>query len=300
MKINLALRPDKLEEDVEYFPFVVGNHYVESADHPIGKIIGKKFKRIDLKTGKSKDVNVVIDIRCRSGSFSIDGIIINNGSKRNEVFKERDQINFLIFNNEPDTVYVDINSSIWLRRQLNQFVAVVEDGCSTINNKDYAYFRKGNENPGEKEMNVLKGEVLEPSLRVAFTDERVVDLFITRDIEFLKGSKPHRDIILDMLNEYLSNPEAETPFSKTLKSFATCSYNGIVTRDFLTTFTNGEGWKSLEKTDIHLYNFNDTILYAAVGGRDDNKVKIYQFKMTRDISVMFELYDTLAGVDAGL
>lgn len=299
MKINLAIKQNKVEEDVEYFPFVVGNHYVESADHPIGKIIGKKFKRIDLKTGKSKDVNAVIDIRCRSGSFSIDGVIINSGSKRNEVFKERDQINFLIFNNEPDTVYIDINNSIWLRHQLNQFVAVVEDGCSNINNKDYAYFSEGKQNGG-KEMNVLKGEVLEPSLRVAFTDERVVDLFITRDIEFLKGSKPHRDIILDMLNEYLSNPEAETPFSKTLKSFATCSYNGIVTRDFLTTFTNGEGWKSLEKTDIHLYNFNDTILYAAVGGRDDNKVKIYQFKTTRDISIMFELYDTLAGVDAGL
>lgn len=294
MKINLAIKQNKVEEDVEYFPFVVGNHYVESADHPIGKIIGKKFKRIDLETGKSKDVSAVIDIRCRSGSFSIDGAIINSGSKRNEVFKERDQINFLIFNNEPDTVYIDINSSIWLRRQLNQFVAVAEDGCSTDNNGDYAYFSEG------KEMNVLKGEVLEPSLRVAFTDERVVDLFITRDIEFLKGSKPHRDIILGMLNEYLSNPEAETPFSKTLKSFATCSYNGIVTRGFLTTFTNGEGWKSLEKTDIHLYNFNDSILYAAVGGRDDNKVKIYQFNTTRDISVMFELYDTLAGVDAGL
>lgn len=299
MKINLALRPDKLEEDVEYFPFIVGNHYVESADHPIGKIIGKKFKRIDLKTGKSKDVNAVIDIRCRSGSFSIDGAIINIGSKRNEVFKERDQINFLIFNNEPDTVYIDINSSIWLRRQLNQFVAVAEDGCSTDNNGDYAYFSEGKQNEG-KEMNVLKGEVLEPSLRVAFTDERVVDLFIKRDIDFLKRSKPHRDIILGILNEYLSNPEAETPFSKTLKSFATCSYNGIVTRGFLTTFTNGEGWKSLEKTDIHLYNFNDTILYAAVGGRNDNKVKIYQFNTTRDISVMFELYDTLAGVDAGL
>lgn len=299
MKINLAIKQNKVEEDVEYFPFVVGNHYVESADHPIGKIIGKKFKRIDLKTGKSKDVDAKIDIRCRSGSFSIDGAIINIGSKRNEVFKERDQINFLIFNNEPDTVYIDINSSIWLRRQLNQFVAVAEDGCSTDNNGDYAYFSEGKQNGG-KEMNVLKGEVLEPSLRVAFTDERVVDLFITRDIDFLKRSKPHRDIILDMLNEYLSNPEAETPFSKTLKSFATCSYNGIVTRDFLTTFTNGEGWKSLEKTDIHLYNFNDTILYAAVGGRDDNKVKIYQFKTTRDISIMFELYDTLAGVDAGL
>lgn len=299
MKINLALRPDKLEEDVEYFPFVVGNHYVESADHPIGKIIGKKFKRLDLKMGKSKDVNAVIDIRCRSGSFSISGAIINNGSGYNEVFKERDQINFLIFNNEPDTVYIDINSSLWLRHQLNQFVAVVEEGCSDKIG-DYSYFWKGNEKLGEKEMNVLKGEVLEPSLRVAFTDERVVDLFITRDIDFLKGSKPHRDIILDMLNEYLSNPEAETPFSKTLKSFATCSYNGIVTRGFLTTFTNGEGWKSLENTDILLYNFNDTILYAAVGGRDDNKVKIYQFKTTRDISVMFELYDILAGVDAGL
>ena len=299
MKINLALKPDKVEEDVEYFPFVVGNHYVESADHPIGKIIGKKFKRIDLETGKSKDVDMAIDIRCRSGSFSINGAIINSGSKRNEVFKERDQINFLIFNNEPDTVYIDINSSIWLRRQLNQFVAVVEDGCSNNNNGDYAYFSEGKQNGG-KEMNVLKGEVLEPSLRVAFTDERVVDLFITRDIDFLKRSKPHRDIILGMLNEYLSNPEAETPFSKTLKSFATCYYNGIVTRGFLTTFTNGEGWKSLENTDILLYNFNDTILYAAVGGRDDNKVKIYQFKMTRDISVMFELYDTLVGVDAGL
>lgn len=121
MKINLAIKQNKVEEDVEYFPFVVGNHYVESADHPIGKIIGKKFKRIDLKTGKSKDVNAVIDIRCRSGSFSIDGVIINSGSKRNGVFKERDQINFLIFNNEPDTVYIDTNNlfSLYYRTEID-------------------------------------------------------------------------------------------------------------------------------------------------------------------------------------
>ena len=292
MKINLAVRQEQGEENAEYFSFIVGSHYVETADCPIGRIIGKRFKLIDLRTGRTKDVNAIMNIRCRSGSFSIDVAIINAGFIGTEALKEGDKINFLIFDNEPDIVYIDTYSTLWLRYQNGRPIYVVEDDCN--NNRNNLPVE------GEEGMKELKGEVLEPSLRVAFTDERVVDLFITRDIEFLKGSKPHRDIILGMLNEYLSNPEAETPFSKTLKSFATCSYNGIVTRGFLTTFTNGEGWKSLEKTDIHLYNFNDSILYAAVGGRDDNKVKIYQFKTTRDISVMFELYDILAGVDAGL
>ena len=145
----------------------------------------------------------------------------------------------------------------------------------------------------------LKAEVLEPSLRVAFSDERVIDLFITRDIEFLKKNKPHRDIILDMLNNYFLNPNATTPFSEQLKHFATSSHQGIVTTSFLSILADEEDWKSFENTDILLYQFSDEVQLVAIGGRNDGKFDVYRFVTTRDISAMFEIYNVLVGIDAG-
>lgn len=151
----------------------------------------------------------------------------------------------------------------------------------------------------DKEKEKLKAEVLEPSLRVAFSDERVVDLFTMRDIDFLKRSKPHRDVILDMLNEYFSKPHAVTPFSEQLKHFATSSHQGIVTTSFLSILADEEDWKSFKNIDILLYQFSDEVQLVAIGGRNDGKFDVYRFVTTRDISAMFEIYDVLVGIDAG-
>lgn len=167
----------------------------------------------------------------------------------------------------------------------------------TLENDDRIYDKE--EEVSKEDSGSLKAEVLEPSLRIAFSDERVVDLFTMRDIDFLKRSKPHRDVILDMLNEYFSKPHAVTPFSEQLKHFATSSHQGIVTTSFLSILADEEDWKSFKNIDILLYQFSDEVQLVAIGGRNDGKFDVYRFVTTRDISAMFEIYDVLVGIDAG-
>ena len=110
MKVNVTLRHTQKRETVEYLPVIIGATYTETDDYSIKPVMGKQFKQIDFKTGVSSLVNAIIDIQCRPGRFSIDRIVMKSGEVDVREIKDGRTVSLLIFESEPDVVYIDTNN----------------------------------------------------------------------------------------------------------------------------------------------------------------------------------------------
>ena len=110
MKVNVTLRHTQKRETVEYLPVIIGATYTETDDYSIKPVMGKQFKQIDFKTGVSSLVNAIIDIQCRPGRFSIDRIVMKSGEVDVREIKDGRTVSLLIFESEPETVYIDTNN----------------------------------------------------------------------------------------------------------------------------------------------------------------------------------------------
>ena len=110
MKVNVTLNHTQKRETVEYLPVIIGATYTETDDDSIKSVMGKQFKQIDFKTGVSSLVNTVIDIQCRPGRFSIDRIVMKSGEVDVREIRDGRTVSLLIFESEPETVYIDANN----------------------------------------------------------------------------------------------------------------------------------------------------------------------------------------------
>ena len=121
MKVNVTLNHTQKREVVDYLPVITGATYTETDNYSISTVMGKQFKQIDLKTGVSSFVDVVINIQYRPERFSVSNVLIRSGDAIIKEIKDGRSVNFLVLESEPDTVYIDANNlfSLYYRTEID-------------------------------------------------------------------------------------------------------------------------------------------------------------------------------------